>query len=85
MPVDVSLLLSVDIEYRKPNWTTGFFPGTFTTGTTCWYDIVNSTDIGPNDYGLWTVWAKMTFLDGDFTYTTPFTFKAVRPGYGGCS
>ena len=84
LPVDVSTISAVEIQYRKPDWSLGVFPASYTTGYDCWYDILSDTDIGVNDYGLWTIWAKITFPDGDFTYTTPITFRAVRKGYGGC-
>lgn len=80
--ISVSLITSAEIHYRKPDWTTGFFAATLTTGTDVYYDIVNTTDI--DQAGLWTFWVKITFPDADFTYTTPFTVKALRPGYGGC-
>ena len=83
LPVDVSTISGADIYYRKPDWTEGFFPGTYTTGYTVYYDIAAATDIPVGSYGIWTFWALIDFPDGDYTVTTPFAVRVVRQGFGG--
>ena len=85
IPIDVSLITSADIYYRKPDWTEGHFTATFTTGYTVYYDIQGANDIPVGSRGLWTFWVRIVFPDGDFTVTTPFTVRVLRTGYGGCS
>lgn len=80
--VDVSTIASAIIAYRKPDWTTGSFIGSYTTGYDVFYQIQTANDL--DVLGYWTAWIVYTMPDGDILTSSEITFKVIRPGYGGC-
>ena len=77
---DLTEATQVAIKYKKPNGTQGSWAATVSNATTgiIYYDVANESDLDME--GAWTIWAHITYADGDVAAGDPVKMAVYTEG-----